>query len=150
MGKAEGQIARLEALAAAAPQDVEIDVIGYRSAHGSGQRLMALAIAIVQQLNGQPVARPVHARRGGGDAHRQRSFIADRKLYQHMRQLSLVQFGALQLGAFAKSTHPGQPRQLDRKGADGNQDDAEGKLKELGKTVHGDRSSPHKARFCGR
>ena len=81
------------------------------------------------------------------DAHRQVAFIADRQLHQHMRQFGIGKFGASQLGLLAEHAHPGQARELNRKRADANQDDAKGKLKELGKTVHGDRSGPHKARF---
>ena len=75
------------------------------------------------------------------------AFIADRKLYQHMRQLFLGKFGAAKVGLLAEHAHPGQSGKLNRKRANADQNQAEGKLKELGKTVHGDRSGPHKARF---
>jgi hypothetical protein len=104
---------------------------------------VSFTVAIVEKLDGQPVERPFHARCAGGNAHRQRSFIADGKLDQHMRQLAIVKLGKLQHRALAEHAHPGQGRQLHRKRADTNQDDAEGELKELGKTVHGDRSGPH-------
>ena len=150
MVKTEGEVAGLEALAVAAPQDLEIHLVGHHGAHACRQCFMRIAVAVIQQLNGEAVERPVHARRTGGDAHRQRAFIADRQLHQHMRQVCFIHFSKLELGAFAEDAHPGQRRELDRKGADANQDDAEGELKELRKTVHGDRSGPHKAVFSNR
>ena len=87
---------------------------------------------------------------GGGDTQRQRAFIADRKLHQHMRQLGIGQLGALQLAALLRNTRTqASPASWTDSMQTADQDEAEGKLKELRKTVHGDRSGPHKARFCG-
>jgi len=62
-----------------------------------------------------------------------------------MGQLGIGRFDEFQVRALAEDAHPGQSRELDGKRADADQNDAEGKLKELRKTVHGDRSGPHKA-----
>jgi hypothetical protein len=78
------------------------------------------------------------------------AFITDGKLHQHMGQLGLVKLGALQEGAFAEDANPGQARKLNRKGANGDEDNAEGELKELRKTVHGDRSGPQRLVFFNR
>ena len=42
--------------------------------------------AVVQHLDLELVARPVEPRGGGGDAHGERTFVADRKLDQNARQ----------------------------------------------------------------
>ena len=104
---------------------------------------MGIAVAVIEQLDGETVQWPVHPRCAGGNTHRQRAFVTDRKLDQHMRQVRLGQLGKFQVGTLAEDAHPGQSRKLNGKRADANQDDAEGKLQELGKTVHGDRSGPH-------
>jgi hypothetical protein len=64
-----------------------------------------------------------------------------------VRQLGVVEFGALEDGAFAEDANPGQTGELNRQSANGDEDDAEGKLKELRKTVHGDRSGPQRLVF---
>src|SRR6202000_1928369 len=46
--------------------------------------------------------------------------------------------------ACAKDANQGQTGKLHRKGTNGDEDDAEGELKELRKTVHGDRSGPQR------
>ena len=144
MGKAEGQIAGLETLAVAAPQDLEIDAFRHHAAHRGGQRVMALAVAVIQQLDGEAVARPVHARQAAAATRTARwPSLQTGKLHQHMRQLGVADGSAqLELRALAEHAHPGQHRQLDRQRADGDQDEAEGELQELGKTVHGESFRP--------
>jgi hypothetical protein len=103
--------------------------------------LTALSLAFVVSVSASSPAL------GQTGAAKPASAAAATTLHQDMRKVRLIQFGALLAGAFAENTHPGQTRQLNRKGANADQNDAKGKLKELGKTVHGDRSGPHKARF---
>ena len=108
---------------------------------------MAGLVAVIQKLDGQPVAGPVHLRGGLRHPQGQRTFVADGKLDQHMRQFGFGHAGAPRFRAAAEQAHPGQTRKLNRKGANADQNDAKGKLKEKGKTVHGDRSGPQKCVF---
>jgi hypothetical protein len=64
-----------------------------------------------------------------------------------MGKLSFVELCALKYRAFAEKPDPSQRRKLNRKGANGDQDDAQGELKELRKTVHIDRSGPQRLVF---
>ena len=142
MFETEGKIARLEAGAVAAAQDIELHAFG-RHRHGvAGQRRMSLAVAVIQELDGEPVPGIVH--RGGrfGDPDGQHSFIADRQLHQHMGQLVVAQRRRDQFGAFAVDPHPGQDGQLNGQGADSNKDAGQSELQGEGKTVHGEGSGP--------
>jgi hypothetical protein len=100
-------------------------------------------VPVIQQLHRQPVGRPVHPRRSRCDPGRQWTFIADRKLHQHMRQFAYLHVRAGKTRRFAKHPDPGEHAQLNGKRADGEEDKRKRKLQDERKTVHGDRSGPY-------
>ena len=140
MGEAKGQVAGLEALAVAAAQQLQVDAFGHDRGQALRQHGVIVCIAVVQQLNGQAIARPVQRTGGGSDAQRNSAFIADRQLHQHMRQLRFGHLIKRKDKRLARQPQPAQQGKL--KGQHANRDEDDGKGGGKGIAEHGDGQAP--------
>ena len=70
--------------------------------------------AVVEELDVKAVARPVHARRGGGHADRQRPLVADRQLDENMGQGVVGHDRAPEPGRGLEDAHERERRELSR------------------------------------
>ena len=112
---------------------------------------MAVAVAIIQKLDGEAVFGPVHAGRGLDHPDGQQAFIADGKLDQDMRQFAVGQGKGSKRRGFPEYPHPGQHSQLHRQGRDRHKDAGQRELQRQGervateeKTVHGESTIPQR------
>ena len=107
--------------------------------------VMCFAVAVIQQLDGEAVARPVHARCGAA-ATRTASgpSLQTGSCTSTCGSSASSNCGTLQhAGALRKTRTQAKPASWTDRVQTADQDEAEGELKELRKTVHGDRSGPH-------
>ena len=123
--KPEGQVAGLEALAVAAAQQPQVGALRHKAGQALSQYGVIFCVAVIQQLDGQAIARPVQRAGGRSNTQRHRAFIADRQLHQHMRQFVFGQMRQRQVRALARHPQPAQHGQLAGQNADGDQDGGE-------------------------
>src|SRR6476620_11837525 len=83
MNKTEGEIAGLEALANATPEDLQLHIARHDGPDSLRQNFVVFRTTVVEQLDFELVARPVERCCRGCDTHSQPSLVADRELHQN-------------------------------------------------------------------
>ncbi len=99
----EGEIASLESGAVAPVKDFHLHAFRRHCHHVAGECGVAVAVAIVQKLDGEPVFRPLHPGGGFGHSDRQQAFVAVRQLHQHGRQFRVAQVARASFGRWRKT-----------------------------------------------
>src|SRR4051794_31134931 len=85
MIEAVGEISSLEPIANTAPEDLQLHIGWDDRSDSLRQDRVVFCAAVIEQLDFEPVPRPVEGSGSGGDADSQPPLIADRELNQNPR-----------------------------------------------------------------
>ena len=140
VAETESEIARLEAFAVAAAQQLKVDAFRHQANKAGRQRCVVFFRAVIQKLDRQAVARPVQCTGCCRNTQGEIAFVADRQLHQHVRKIGIGKLRHRHLGRGTGHPYPGQHRQLDRQRADGDQDEGEEEGEDIAE--HGEGSGP--------